>query len=378
MRIVLLTQVQSLIDHCTALADGVGVPLDVRSPVSGGWQDSVLVLVGEDVTHIPPTGSVPTVLVGAEGAGDDVWVAAAKLGVDNVVILPAGAEWLTQRMIHAVEPPDLPAPTLGVVGGSGGAGASVLASALARCAADSGINTILVDADPLGGGLDVVLGCENTDGLRWPALAASRGRLRPSTLVQALPRDGNLSILSWDRGAVETQQSALTQPGLNQPPLTQPALIQPTHTQAHQQTQAAETSVGELAEGVFDAVISAAQQAFDLVIIDLPRHAPVQWAASCHHITVVTPARVRAAVAAAAVATRLRTVHSSVNIAVRVSGRAGLDPGLLASTVELDLAGSYRDDTHLAEQLDRGEGLTGKKTHVAKFAHELLGQVMHP
>lgn len=341
MRIVLLTHVNSLIEHCTALADGVGVPLEVRTPGSGGWQDAVLVLVGEDVTQVPATSGVPTVLVGAEGAGADVWMAAARLGVDNVVVLPAGAEWLTQRMIHAVEPPTLPAPTHGIVGGSGGAGASVLACSLARSAAESGVSTVLIDADPLGGGLDVVLGCENLEGLRWPSLAASRGRLRPSTLQQALPRQGNLSVLSWDRQPVASLGN----------------------------------TTGEVAEGVFDAVITAAQQAFDLVVVDLPRHAPVEWATSCHHITVVTPGRVRAAVAAAAVAARMCAIHSSVRIAVRESGKSGVDPTLLASTVGLELAGAYRDDPNLAEQLDRGEGLPGGRTHLATFASELLREV---
>lgn len=336
MQIVLLTHVHSLIEHCSALADGVGVSLDVRSPNSGGWQNAVLILVGEDVTHLPATPGVPSVLVGAEGAGDDVWRAAARLGVDNVVVLPAGAEWLSQRMVQAVEPPRKPALTHGVVGGTGGAGASVLACAVARQSAEAGISTVLVDADALGGGLDVVLGCENLEGLRWPALASSRGRLRPSTLQDALPRQGNLSVLSWDRTLDAT--SAIT-------------------------------------DGVFDAVIAASQQAFEFVVIDLPRHAPIEWAAMCHSMTVVTPGRVRAAVATAAVANRLTQVHSSVRIAVRENGRAGVDADLLAKAVGLELAGTFRDDPALVEQLDRGEGLPRGRTHLGKFAAYLFDDV---
>lgn len=55
MQVVLFTHVRSLIEHCSALADGVGVTLEVRSPDSGGWQNAVLILVGEDVTHAPAT-----------------------------------------------------------------------------------------------------------------------------------------------------------------------------------------------------------------------------------------------------------------------------------------------------------------------------------
>lgn len=332
-RIVVLTQLASLAEHCAALAEGIGIELDIRAPSAGGWQDAVLVLLGEDVAQPPAVVGVPTVLIAA--ADDpDVWAHAARLGVDNVAVLPAGAEWLTQRMIHAVEPPGMPASTCAVVAGSGGAGASVLACALARQAAAAGISTVLLDADPLGGGLDLVLGCESAQGLRWPALAASRGRLRPSTLLHALPQTGNLAVLSWDREGRE-----------------------------------------ELDGEVFDAVLAAAQQAFEFVVVDVPRHASVDRAKACHHIALVTPARVRAAVAAARVARSLEAVHSSVGLVVRESGRAALDPELLAQTIGLPLIGTLRDDTSLAEQVDRGEGIPAGRTHLGRFAEVLLEQV---
>src|SRR5699024_11548525 len=88
--------------------------------------------------------------------------------------------------------------TVGVVAGCGDAGASVLACALAgRAGADH--STVLVDADPLGGGLDLVLGAEQVPGPRWTDLSASRGQLRPSTLADALPRHDVLVLLSWGR-----------------------------------------------------------------------------------------------------------------------------------------------------------------------------------
>src|SRR3712207_7123198 len=56
----------------------------------------------------------------------------------------------------------------------------------------SGLRTLLVDADPLGGGLDLVLGWEQVDGLRWPSLAEADGRVDPPALLQALPHRGDL------------------------------------------------------------------------------------------------------------------------------------------------------------------------------------------
>jgi CO dehydrogenase nickel-insertion accessory protein CooC1 len=67
-------------------------------------------------------------------------------------------------------------------GGRGGAGASVLATALALTASRLDRPTMLVDADPYGGGLDLVLGAEKTGGLRWPDLAGTRGRVGGRTL----------------------------------------------------------------------------------------------------------------------------------------------------------------------------------------------------
>jgi secretion/DNA translocation related CpaE-like protein len=81
-----------------------------------------------------------------------------------------------------------------VIGGRGGAGASVFATGLAVTAARCGAATVLVDADPLGGGLDLVLGWEELDGLRWPGLAAGT-----PAVVQALPRQAGLATLSFDR-----------------------------------------------------------------------------------------------------------------------------------------------------------------------------------
>ena len=110
-RIALLTQLPSLVDQCSALADGIGIALSVAAPGTGGWQDAALVLLGEDVTQPPRGITAPTVLIAADDASAaartsvDAYAAAARLGADQVAILPAAAEWLVQRMIAAVEPP---------------------------------------------------------------------------------------------------------------------------------------------------------------------------------------------------------------------------------------------------------------------------------
>lgn len=336
-RIALLTQLPSLIDQCSALADGIGVTLSVGSPTTGGWQDAALVLLGEDVVD-PPSGiSAPTVLIAADDVSStartsvDAYAAATRLGTDRVAILPAAAEWLVQRMITAVEPPVTPAITVGIVPGCGGAGATVLAAALAAEGQRAGLRTVLVDGDPLGGGIDLVLGAEGTDGLRWPALAASKGSLRPSTLIDVLPRVDGLALLSWDR-----------------------------------------TDAAEAPQQVFDTVVGAAQQAFDFVVVDLPRHAVGGAVRACHHVQIVVPARVRAAVGAARVAARLRTGHHNVGLIVRQDDRGGIPARHVADAVGLPLTAQLQTEKGLAARLDRGESLPVRRSSLAAAAADLV------
>ncbi len=81
-------------------------------------------------------------------------------------MLPEGEGWLAARVERSVRG-RAPAPLVAVVGGRGGAGASVLATALALTAARRDLEVTLLDLDPLGGGLDLLLGAEAAPGLRW-------------------------------------------------------------------------------------------------------------------------------------------------------------------------------------------------------------------
>jgi hypothetical protein len=83
---------------------------------------------------------------------------------------------------------------LGVVGGSGGVGASSFAAVLAAMRRDA----VLIDLDVIGGGLDVTLGVESAPGARWSGLRVAGGRLDPGALVEGLPRWGPVPVLGAD------------------------------------------------------------------------------------------------------------------------------------------------------------------------------------
>jgi MinD-like ATPase involved in chromosome partitioning or flagellar assembly len=97
------------------------------------------------------------------------------------------------------------AAVVGVVGGSGGVGASTFAAVLAAVAGDA----VLVDLEPMGGGIDVLLGMENAPGARWSGLRLGGGRLDPALLADGLPRWGDVAVLAAD--AAPPSPSAVTE-----------------------------------------------------------------------------------------------------------------------------------------------------------------------
>ena len=198
-----------------------------------------------------------------------------------------------------------------VLGGRGGAGASVLAGGLAMTGARGRLRTLLVDADPYGGGLDLVLGWEDLSGPRWPSLATAEGRLDAGAFVRALPSRGDLVMISFDRGD----------------PLPLPA-----HAMA--------------------AALDAGRRARDLVVVDLPRHlddAAVAALQSADHVFLVVPAELRATAAATVVAKAVAAHCAQLSVVVRGPAPGRLRPREVARSVGFPLAGYLRPDAALGE-----------------------------
>jgi len=224
-----------------------------------------------------------------------------EIGADHVLVLPDGEQWLVDRIADVAESVGRPAVTVGVIGGRGGAGASTLACALAVTSARVGRRTLLVDADPLGGGLDVLLGGETAEGLRWPAFAASRGRVGGGALEESLPRLHSLRVLSWDRGdCVAVPPQAVR------------------------------------------AVLAAARRRGGAVVVDLPRRVDEPAAEVLAQLDVgllVVPAELRAVAAAARVASAVGLVLRDLRVAVRGPYAPGLDEQEVARLLGLPLVG---------------------------------------
>ncbi len=183
-----------LIDDVLRLAAANGVDVHLATDAEGArgrWQASPLVMIGADQAEGMARAGLgrrrDVVLLSREPAAED-WQRAVALGAEHVVALPDGERWLIDRLADSSEGLARDGSVLAVVGSGGGAGASTFAATLALAAAGRSLRVLLVDADPLAGGLDVLLGVEDAAGIRWADLVDARGRLGAPALDQALPQ----------------------------------------------------------------------------------------------------------------------------------------------------------------------------------------------
>jgi secretion/DNA translocation related CpaE-like protein len=307
-----------------AVAGLVATPAVDRAQAARAWRSATAVLVAasaeEWIAGLPRRGAV-AVLDDASGGELPAWRLAVRLGAEAVFSPERDARALVDWLALAGEPPGPPGLLVAVGGACGGAGASTLAAALAVQAAERSRVT-LVDADRAGGGIDVLLGIEAAQGVRWPDLRGSRGVVSAEALGEALPRLGDVAVLSWAASAAE--------------PLPVEAM---------------------------EAVLSAALRGSDVVTVDLPRghdDAADHAAARSDRLVLVVPASVRAVAAAAAAVARWTAVGADVGLAVRHPGPADLTPAAVAAALDLPLLGVVPVDPRLAHLGDRG-----------RFAHGL-------
>jgi secretion/DNA translocation related CpaE-like protein len=255
--------------------------------------------------------------VGADAAGGrpDPWALAESLGATHVAMLPAAQPWLVERFASCQDR-GTPGRVVAVLGGRGGAGASVLAAGLAVTAAGFGRRALLVDADPLGGGLDLVLGWEDDHGLRWPELAGASGRLDAGALVGALPARGDLAVLSFDR-----------------------------------------REFGPVPAEAMAAVLAAGRHARELVVVDLTRQldpATVTALQTADDGLLVVPAEIRAVTAAARMATAAAEHCAQLRLVVRGPSPGRLTAEEISGSLRLPVAGTLRPELGLPATLEGG------------------------
>lgn len=142
---------------------------------------------------IPSSGRSPLLVVlAAEEVPAELWPLALEAGALAVLPLPSASEELLSRLADLTRTRS-GARLLGVAGGCGGAGASSFAARLAGAARRHG-PVVLLDADPLGGGLDLLVEASGTPGLDW-SQTASLGVDDGEALRSGLPRIDEVHLL---------------------------------------------------------------------------------------------------------------------------------------------------------------------------------------
>ncbi|MFB4305099.1 septum site-determining protein Ssd [Actinomadura sp. GTD37] len=311
------------------LADGLlrlAAAADAHAEVAHGpeearpaWTWPALILVGADMAADVASAGLqrrPGVVLVTDSATSEAYRLAVEAGAQDVATLPDHEDWLVNAFAAACEPEGGWATTLCVVGARGGAGASVLAAALGLAAAGQGLRTLLVDADPFGGGIDLMLGLEEHEGVRWHDLAERRGRLNTAALHETLPRAGDLSVLSWRRG--------------------EPVPV---------------------SDEAVRALLDAAARGFDLVIADVPRYPGDVGRAALRAADVtflLVPAEVRATVAADGLAAALRRDTADLRLVVQGPAPGGLTPDAVAHALDIPSAGAFERDRRLPAATDEG------------------------
>ncbi|WP_051026485.1 septum site-determining protein Ssd [Nocardia higoensis] len=251
------------------------------------------------------------------------WQAAAAVGAERVIALPGAAVGLIEKFAEHGEMRSGNGVVVAVAGACGGAGASVLAAATAFRAASEppGRRVLLVDAAPFGGGVDLLLGIENTVGLRWPDLVVEDGRVAAHALHDALPSAApGLAVLSCGRG------------GAGRLP-------------------------GRIGAGAIHAVLEAGRAAGDLVICDLSGErgpAADQVLDSADLVVLVVPARLRAVAAAESVAAHISARNPNQGLVVRGPAPGGLRGEEIAEVLDLPLLAAVRAQAELPARLERG------------------------
>lgn len=247
---------------------------------------------------------------------EQCWRHALSIGAQDVLSLPEGQAALLERLSALREGPSRQGRVTCVLPATGGAGASTLATAMSLHAVKRNERVLLIDADRLGGGLDVVLGGEYLPGPRWSEILETGDAPSGSALARLLPEHLGISVLSWGR---------------------EPA--------------------AEASTEVMSALIDASCRSFDHVIVDLPRSLDAVTLAAigrAQSLLLVVRARVRSCLAGMRMTHELIDRVPDLGIVVREQQR-GVQPEVVGQIAGASVIGVMPQMANAPLYTDRGE-----------------------
>jgi secretion/DNA translocation related CpaE-like protein len=334
----------TLRDDVDRVAAAVGVRVVHHSglPSRRDWTAAAAVVVDEAAAHRCVIGVLPrrsrVILLAVGEPAQATWEAAISLGAQHVLRLPDRERDLVAVLADASDADDVDdhGRVISVIGGRGGAGASIFSVAVAMAAADA----LLVDVDSWGGGLDLLLGIEAQPGLRWSDVTVEDGRLSLAAVRAALPSHQSVGVLSGTRRD------------------------------------------GDIADGALRAVVDAGRRGGATVVCDLPRRlTPAVEAAldAADLVVVIGSCDVRSCASVAAMAPTLLAINPNVGLVVRGPSPGGLRSAEVARVAGLPLLATMRPEPKLAERLERGGLRLRRRSALSAAARRVLALLdRHP
>jgi secretion/DNA translocation related CpaE-like protein len=347
--VVVASADSELLDHVLSATAVVGVePLILSDPgqLREHWATAAMLLLGVDQAIRAAALGLPRradvyLVAGERTSAAQAQQCAIRLGA-AVLSLPTSADWLSGALAEISGKSQGTGNLVCVVGGSGGVGASTLASGLAFVAARTPQRTMLIDADPRSGGLDLLMGAERTAGWRWPRLATARGRL--GDLTGQLPTVEGVDLLSMARGD--------------------------------------STPRGELQAEQLAAVLQSVMRSHEITIVDLPRTLGAAAGEALRRAklaVLLVRDDVRGVAAGREVVPELAGGCDRLGLVARRGRLRLLEPQLVATGVGLPLLGSFTDDPALALAAERGEPpARSARSALARLCRQLLGGLPQP
>jgi len=329
---ILLSQIQS----SAAAADLGWQVCDTAPAVRRAWAGASLVIVGVDKAAMLAGLGLPlrTSLHVVGTDPDEVLAWSVPLGAPGLV-LPRQAGFLAALFDQALHPGGGPGVMLRLFGATGGLGVSTLAAGLAVRAAKRGKKVALVELDPHGGGLDVMMGAERTPGWRWGDLVAARGHI--ADLLAHLPTVLGVAVVAASRSSL----------GDGLP--------------AHHTNQAPPEAVA--------AVLASLRRSQDLVIVDHGRIPP-----GTDDTTLVVGADVRSVLAAASVLSA--DLVTTRQVVARTGPGRRLPRDLLAQSLGVPVLGVFPHDKGLPGALEAGDPPGRALGHTSRALDTLLDRLM--
>lgn len=319
----MLTADDELLDRLLAVLAAVGLETRVVSDAGALralWRDATVVTVGgdraEQLAGLGLARRSDVFVVGDDRDSDELCRWSVPLGA-AVAPLPSADSWFATALADAGGLRTGAGRLVAVIGASGGVGGSTCAAALAMTAASDGRRTVLVDGDPLAGGLDLLVGAEHLSGWRWPQLALARGHL--GDLTGQLPYVDGVDLLAGARGA---------------PP----------------------DSATEIGPEQLAAVLRSTTRSHDLTVVDLPRWLSIGALETTRRAD-LTVLVVRADLRGLAAARELAVWLPETTTQVLLRGRraAAVGPELVEESLGLPVIASVSDETAVRLAGERGE-----------------------